>query len=91
MALLLGETGLGLTDLALKDIPQGIEEKSSYPAVQVFSALGRFPGGLWRRMLAKKRLLSMRPLKIGTPVSKHFESTSRRPSPDSRASSVGVR
>ena len=41
--------------------------------------------------LARKSVLSMRPWKIGTPSSMHFEITSRRSSPDSRASSVGVR
>ena len=33
----------------------------------------------------------MRPWKIGTPNSMHFEMTSLRSSPVSRASSVGVR
>src|SRR4030088_2974352 len=37
------------------------------------------------------RLLSMRPLKMGTPFSRHFKSTSLRAKPASRASSVGVR
>lgn len=32
-------------------------------------------------MLAKKRFLSMRPLKMGTPVSRHLRSTSVRPNP----------
>src|SRR3954454_5721710 len=37
------------------------------------------------------RVLSMRPWKIGTPISMHFSMTSRRSMPASRASSVGVR
>src|SRR5581483_7354173 len=43
------------------------------------------------RRLDRKRVLSIRPLKIGTPSSRHLAITSLRSSPDSRASSVGVR
>src|SRR3954469_8655803 len=42
-------------------------------------------------MLTRNRLLSIRPWKIGTPISMHLEITSRRSSPASRANSVGVR
>src|SRR5687767_13222467 len=42
-------------------------------------------------MLARNRVLSMRPWKMGTPSSMHFSMTSRRSMPASRASSVGVR
>ena len=45
--------------------------------------------GSWR--LERKRVLSIRPLKIGTPSSKHLSMTARRSNPASRASSVGVR
>src|SRR5919198_3024046 len=41
--------------------------------------------------LAMNRVLSIRPWKIGTPISMHFSMTSRRSIPASRASSVGVR
>jgi hypothetical protein len=41
--------------------------------------------------LATKRVLSILPWKIGTPNSMHFEITSLRSRPVSRASSVGVR
>ena len=41
--------------------------------------------------LATKRVLSILPWKIGTPISMHFSITSRRSRPASRASSVGVR
>src|SRR6188472_273312 len=41
--------------------------------------------------LAMKRVLSILPWKIGTPSSMHFEITSLRSRPVSRASSVGVR
>src|SRR5687768_3315050 len=44
----------------------------------------------WRRELTK-RVLSMRPLKIGTFISMHFAITSRRFMLTSSASSVGVR
>ena len=41
--------------------------------------------------LVRKSDLSILPWKIGTPISMHLEITSRRSSPASRASSVGVR
>src|SRR5215217_6837588 len=41
--------------------------------------------------LARNKVLSMRPWKMGTPISMHFSITSRRSKPASRASSVGVR
>ena len=43
------------------------------------------------RMLERKRVLSIRPLKMGTPNSTHLVMTSRLSRPASRASSVGVR
>ncbi len=43
------------------------------------------------RRLDRNRVLSIRPLKIGTPSSTHLTMTSRRSRPASRASSVGVR
>src|SRR5215210_7010833 len=45
----------------------------------------------WSLRLIRNRVLSMRPWKIGTPISMHFSITSRRSRPASRASSVGVR
>jgi hypothetical protein len=42
-------------------------------------------------MLERNKVLSIFPLKIGTPISTHLTMTSRRSSPASRASSVGVR
>src|ERR1700691_3704711 len=41
--------------------------------------------------LVRNRVLSIFPLKIGTPISTHLTMTSRRSRPDSRASSLGVR
>ena len=48
-------------------------------------------GALCSLTLARKRVLSILPWKMGTPISMHFSMTSRRSIPDSRASSVGVR
>ena len=60
------------------------------PARRACGAAGDIASGSSRR-LERKRVLSIRPLKIGTPNSTHLTITSRRSNPDSRASSVGVR
>src|SRR5829696_4546489 len=59
---------------------------------QTGTALGALLGlAACSERLARNRVLSMRPWKMGTPISMHFSITSRRSRPASRASSVGVR